>query len=78
MAVAAVVCSVLGAILAFGAALWLLFGFNPMGERYLSVEGGGFGRVPTEATGVRLLLKDQSKAAAVAMLGAAPNLLVWS
>jgi hypothetical protein len=74
MALTAVVCSVVGALLATAVALWLLLGFNPMGKRYLTVEGGGFGHIPTVATGVRLLLKDQSKAAAMAALGAALQL----
>jgi hypothetical protein len=71
MWLASVICSVLGAVSSLGASVWLLVGFNPMSARYLSVEGGGYGHIPTTATGVRLLLKDQAKVAFLAVIGGA-------
>ncbi len=67
--------AVVGATLSLAAGVWLTLGFDPMSRRYLTVEGGGYGRVPTEATGVRLLLKHQSRAAGLAVVGGALQLV---
>lgn len=75
MKVTSLVLSIVGALLSTGAALWLLVGFDPMAERYLHVEGGGYGVVPTTQRGIRLLIKDQRKPAALATAGAALQLL---
>lgn len=58
-----------GAALSFAAAAWLLFGFNPDNPKYRRVEGGGY--TPSEPTGLYRLLREQSRVAAVATLGAA-------
>jgi len=73
--VTSLVLAVAGALFSFSAALWLLVRFDPMGERYLHVEGGGYGEVPTSPRGIRLLLRDQRKPAALATVGAALQLL---
>jgi hypothetical protein len=69
---ASIICAVLGATASLAASGWLLLGFDPTSEKYSRVEGGGYSQsVPT---GLQRLLKDQAKAAGMAVLGGALQL----
>jgi hypothetical protein len=61
-----------GTVFAIGAAAWLLLGFDPFSEKYSRVEGGGYSQsVPV---GLMLLVRDQARAAAIAVAGGALQL----
>jgi len=68
MDLAALICSLLGAACAFAAAVWLLVGFNPFSERYSESIGGGYG--PSDPVGLRILMQEQNRAAALVTVGA--------
>jgi len=73
MRVAVTSLSILGAALSFIAAFWLLVGFNPESPRYRAIRGGGY--TQSDPVGLRQLLVDQGKVAAVATVGAGLQLL---
>jgi hypothetical protein len=73
MVIAGALCSIIGALLSAVAAVWLVFGFNPLADKYKRIEGGGYSQ--SDPVGLRLLLRDQARAAGLAAAGASLQLV---